>query len=273
MTDSLRVLAGQLARGGVASPAAEARILLAHVTGVPADRLFLVGSLPDGLRIALDQAVARRLAGEPLQHVTGEAWFRRVRLEVGPGVFVPRPETESLAGWAIDQLHARGHDQVVVELCAGSGAISLAIADEAPGHRQYAVELGEAAHGWATRNLAHTGVDLRLGDMAEAFGELDGTVDLLVVNPPYVPTGTVVAPEVEHDPGLAVFSGADGLDAIRVVRDVAVRLLRPGGALGCEHDESHDAAVREVFSSCGLRDVRTHADLVGRPRFTTAMAG
>lgn len=255
------------------SPDAEARTLLAHVAGMGVDRLFLLSELTASQREALDAAVGRRLAGEPVQHITGEAWFRHVRVAVGPGVFIPRPETELLAGWAIEWLDEREPGREVVELCAGSGAVSLAIATEAPGHRGHAIEVSPHAHAWAVRNLAGTQVDLRLGDMADSFADLDGRVDLVVVNPPYVPTSTAVPADVHHDPELAVFSGEDGLDAIRIVADVTARLLAPGGVLACEHDESHPDQVRRLFAEAGLGEIVTHDDLAGRPRFTTAVAG
>jgi release factor glutamine methyltransferase len=269
---ALRRLTVRLADGGSPSPEAEARTLLSHVTGMPIDRLFMVADLSDTQDEALRAAVDRRLAGEPVQHITGEVWFRHAHLTVGPGVFVPRPETELLAGWAIDRLRG-ATGRVVVELCAGSGAISRSIADEAPGHHQYAVEISETALAFARVNLAGTGVDLRAGDMAGAFHDLDSRVDLLVVNPPYVPNPTAVPQDVRLDPPTAVFAGEDGLDAVRVVAVVATRLLGRGGVLGCEHDESHPAAVRDLFERAGLAGVETHPDLAGRPRFTTAVAG
>ena len=128
----------------------------------------------------------RRATREPLQHLTGIAGFRHVELQVGPGVFVPRPETELLAGWAVEQCSVLV-DPVVVDLCTGSGAIAKAVADEVPTARVHAVELDEGAHAWAVRNLTGTGVDLRLGDLATAFGDLAGTVDVLTCNPPYIP--------------------------------------------------------------------------------------
>ena len=163
--------------------------------------------------------VARRAAREPLQHLTGEAWFRHVRLEVGPGVFTPRPETELLAGWAVEESQARLEAPVVVDLCTGSGAIAKAVARRGAAARVHAVELDEPAYRWAERNLADTGVDLRLRATSfTAFDDLAGTVDVVVCNPPYVPLEAweSVAPEArDHDPHLALFSGADGLDAIR----------------------------------------------------------
>ena len=179
---------------------------------------------------AYDALVGRRAAREPLQHLTGRAYFRHVELAVGPGVFVPRPETELLAGWAVERAGALDAP-VVVDLGTGSGAIAKAVADEVPHARVHAVEMDEAAHGWATANLAGTGVDLRLGDLATAFEELAGTVDVVVSNPPYIPLDAweSVALEVrDHDPALALWSGADGLDAMRVVEARAALLLGPG---------------------------------------------
>ena len=176
----------RLADAGVASPEADAEILLAHVLEIDRSRLVLVDEVADGDRATYDALVGRRAAREPLQHLTGRAYFRHVELAVGPGVFVPRPETELLAGWAVDR--AGGLDApVVVDLGTGSGAIAKAVADEVPHARVHAVELDEAAHGWATTNLAGTGVDLRLGDLGTAFDELAGTVDVVVSNPPYIP--------------------------------------------------------------------------------------
>jgi len=224
-----------------------------------------------------DALVARRAAREPLQHLTGTAYFRHVELAVGPGVFVPRPETELLAGWAIDQCLQRAHrdpESVVVDLCTGSGAVAKAIADEVPTASVHAVELDEAAHAWAARNLADTGVDLRLGDLASAFDDLAGTVDVLTCNPPYVPLDAweSVAPEArDHDPHLALFSGADGLDAIRTLERRAAVLLRTGGVVGFEHADVQGESAPAVFAASGRwADVRDHVDLAGRPRLTTA---
>jgi release factor glutamine methyltransferase len=163
---------------------------------------------------------------------------------------------------------------VVVDLCTGSGAIALSVATEAPEAQIHAVELDESAHGWAARNLSGSGVDLRQGDMAEAFGDLDGTVDVVVANPPYIPLEAYesVAPEArDHDPALALWSGDDGLEAMRVVEQVAARLLVPGGRVGAEHADVQGQSAPEVFSTAGRWvDVRDHLDLAGRPRFVTA---
>jgi release factor glutamine methyltransferase len=258
--------------GGVSSPRHDAETLLSHVTGVP--RLALVRQARlDGIqKEAFLELVAARARRVPLQHLTGTAGFRYVDLEVGPGVFVPRPETELLAGWAID--HAKTLESpVVVDLCTGSGAIALSLVHEVPGAQVHAVELDERALGWAQRNLAGTGVDLRLGDIADAFADIDGTVDVVVANPPYIPLDAweSVAPEVrDHDPALALWSGDDGLDAMRLVEQTAWRLLKPGGVVGVEHADAQGESAPEVFTG-RWSEVRDHQDLAERPRYVTAL--
>lgn len=270
----LRAASARLAEAGVASPEHDAAELLAHVLGTTRGRLVLLDAVDPAAEAAYDALVARRASREPLQHLTGTAAFRHVELAVGPGVFCPRPETELLAGWALEQLPDDGAGCTVVDLCTGSGAIAAALADEAPGATVHAVELDPDAHAWAARNLAGTRVDLRLGDMADAFGDLDGAVDVVVANPPYVPLEAWdgVAPEArDHDPALALWSGQDGLDAMRVLEGVAARLLRPGGVVGAEHADVQGASAVEVFGRTGRwREVRDHRDLAGRPRFVTA---
>ena len=268
----------RLRAGGVASPEHDAAELLAHVLGTDRSRLPLVDDVPDEVAEVYDGLVARRAAREPLQHLTGTAHFRRVTLEVGPGVFVPRPETELLAGWAIERARALLAERtpVVVDLCTGSGAIARALADEVPEAEVHAVEIDEAAHPWAERNLAGTGVDLRRGDLATAFPDLDGRVDVVVCNPPYVPLEAWESVAVEardHDPHLALFSGPDGLDAIRALERRAAALLRPGGVVGVEHADVQGESAPAVFAATGRwADVRDHADLNGRPRYLTARA-
>lgn len=259
-------------------PDADARLLLAHALGVPATRLLTLGELDADALARFEELLARRETGVPVQYLTGTAPFRHVEVAVGPGVFIPRPETEVMTGWALERLGEAGsrpgEPPVVVELCAGSGAISLAIADEFPGAEQYAVELSETAVEFARRNLAGTGVRLEQGDMADAFRDLDGTVDLVIANPPYVPLEAydgIPAEVRDHEPELALFSGADGLDAIRVLAGVAARLLRPGGWVCAEHAEVQHVSAPGVFVAHGGFDqVRDRADLNGRPRFVTA---
>lgn len=274
---ALRAGTALLTQAGQPSPRADAQTLLAYAMGCQPSELFTAPAPGPAQQADYLRALTRRAQGTPVQHITGEAWFRTVRIDVGPGVFVPRPETEVMTGWAIDRLRdlrSGGAVPLAVELCAGSAAISLAIAAEAPGCRQVAVELSEEAYAWAARNLASTGIDLVLGDMADAVPELDGTVDLVICNPPYVPLDSYldVTEEVRrHEPPLALFSGPDGLDALRVLADTGARLLRPGGLLCAEHAEVQAQSAPRVFVDHGSWDeVRDHRDLTDRPRFVTA---
>lgn len=284
MTDVRTVLAAavtQLSDAEVPSPAVDARELLALAMGVDTKALPLIETITAEQSVRFQDLIDRRAQRIPLQHLTGVAYFRYAELAVGPGVFIPRPETEVMTGWAIDQLRGLmagiadpNRPPTVVELCAGSGAISKAIAEELPGCRQYAVELSDDAAVWAERNLAGTRVDFRVGDMATAFPELDGTVDLVIGNPPYIPLDAYasVTPEVrDHDPMVALFSGDDGLDAMRVVADVGARLLHEGGLICAEHAEVQEHSVVDVFvRHGGYARVRDHHDLGNRPRFVTA---
>jgi release factor glutamine methyltransferase len=276
-SSALRSATATLAAAGVASPDHDAAELLAHVLGTTRSRLALVGEVPASVGEEYDALVARRARREPLQHLVGSAAFRYVELAVGPGVFTPRPETELLAGWGIDRARevlASGRAPVVVDLCTGSGAIALSVATEVPEAQVHAVELSEDALAWASKNLAGSQVDLRHGDMAGAFPDLDGAVDVVLCNPPYIPLDAYlsVAQEArDHDPHVALFSGEDGLEAIRVLERVATRLLRPGGVVGAEHADVQGESAPAVFIAAGRwADVRDHRDLAGRPRYTTA---
>lgn len=272
--DLAQEVAGQLSLSGSPSPGPEARTLVAHVLGVEPSQLFSA-SASEQDRAALQALVEQRASGVPLQHITGVAWFRYVTLAVGPGVFIPRPETEELVGWALTQLAQRPKGRRrVVELCAGSGAITASLARELGHVELHAVERSAEAHSYLRRNLEGLGVDIVLGDMAEAFHELDGTVDLVIVNPPYVPEGhrLLLPSDVLHDPAEALFAGEDGLAALHVVADVARRLLRPDGWLATEHDDSHAPAVVALLEAAGFRSVVSHPDLTGRPRYATAAA-
>ncbi|MBE1874845.1 peptide chain release factor N(5)-glutamine methyltransferase [Myceligenerans pegani] len=275
-----------LSDAGVGSPRVDAELLLAHVLGVdPGDvrrRAILGTRVPDDARSRFEEVVARRATREPLQHLTGVAHFRHLTLAVGPGVFIPRPETEQVAQVAIDEaLRLRGpgpRPPVVVDLCTGSGAIALSVATEVPGSRVYAVELDARAHEWAARNItavsAITPVRLVRGDARTALRELQGVVDVVVSNPPYVPHGAVPRdPEVaEHDPAVALYGlGADGLEVPRGIAAAAARLLRPGGLFVMEHAEAQAAAARAVVDLAGAFDTpETRDDLTGRPRMVVA---
>jgi release factor glutamine methyltransferase len=221
----------------------------------------------------------QRASRVPLQHLTGSAPFRHLELAVGPGVFVPRPETEQLAGWAIEQV-ADVATPLVVDLGSGSGALALAIAQEHPGARVTAVEHDAAAIEWTRHNArlraaaGDSPVRVVQGDMTDPglLRELDGQVDVVVSNPPYVPDDAVLPREVaEHDPPLALWGGPDGLDVVRGLLDTAARLLRQEGALGIEHADQQGSALPALVRAHGCWiDVADHPDLAGRPRYTTA---
>ena len=264
----------QLAEAGVTTPAADARWLVCHALKCDSTALVLRDASP-GDRDKVAGFVARRRTGEPVQHITGWAPFRYETLAVGPGVFIPRPETELL----VDEVLGHVTDlpagkRCVVELCAGSGAIVRSLARECGGLELHAVERSSGAWPWLLRNLEGLGVDCRQEDMSEAFHDLDARVDVVVANPPYVPTSLRgrLPVEVSHDPAEALFGGEDGLDVIRVVHSVARRLLAPGGLVAMEHDQSHADQVREIFSD-GFFDIRTVRDLAGHPRHLLARRG
>ena len=269
-----------LADAGVPSPEADALALAAHVLGCDVGdvrrRMVLLEECDAGVADRYAGLVAERAARLPLQHLTGQAHFRHLTLSVGPGVFTPRPETEVVAGLAIEAARACGPAPVVVDLCTGSGAIALAVADELPGATVHAVELSVDAHAWAARNVEATGlpVQLRLGDATTAYPELDGTVDVVVSNPPYIPVGMVpLDPEVrDHDPEVALYGGSeDGLAIPLAVARRAAGLLRPGGTLVMEHADSQGQTLPAALRRTGeWADVVDHPDLTGRPRATVA---
>ncbi|WP_405777546.1 peptide chain release factor N(5)-glutamine methyltransferase [Streptomyces sp. NBC_01538] len=263
----------RLADAGVPSPRNDAEELAAFVHGVKRGTLHTVKDVDFDARYW--EVIARREAREPLQHITGRAFFRYLELQVGPGVFVPRPETESVVGWAIDAVRAMDVvEPLIVDLCTGSGAIALALAQEVPRSRVHAVELSEDALAWTRKNMEGSRVDLRQGNALDAFPDLDGQVDLVISNPPYIPLTEweYVVPEArDHDPELALFSGEDGLDLIRGLERTAHRLLRPGGVVVVEHADTQGGQVPWIFTEeRGWADAADHPDLNNRPRFATA---
>lgn len=271
---AISAAAARLEAAGVESAQHDAEELAAHLLGLRRGGLALVEGLELDAAAAYELLVARRERREPLQHITGVAGFRYLDIAVGPGALVPRPETELVAGAAIDAARlVVGHPALVVDLGTGTGAIALAVASEVPGAVVHAVDVDPAALVWAARNVAATGcsVALHQSAAAEALPELDGTVDVVVSNPPYLPAGTTIGAEVEHDPAVALWGGPDGLTVVREVVAAAERLLRPGGVLVLEHDASHGEAVRLLLAeSPSWTDERTHRDLTGRDRFVVA---
>jgi release factor glutamine methyltransferase len=274
----LTAAAARLRDAGIESAAQDARILLSFVSGIELVRLPLLVELDDDHARRFEKLISQRADRVPVQHLTGRAHFRHIDVAVGPGVFVPRPETEVMTGWAIDTIRPMitlHHRPLVVELGTGSGVIAKAIASELTRADIHAVEISEEAAAYARRNLADTLVELHVTDMADALPEFNSAVDLVIANPPYIPLEAYasVPPEVrDHDPALALFSGADGLDAIRVVASVAARLLRPAGFVCIEHaDVQGDAATEVLVRAGAFRGVRDHRDLTGRSRFVTAV--
>lgn len=268
---------------GVPSPRNDAEQLAAHVLSVDRARLLLAPLLT---REQLDEfraVVARRAQRIPLQHLLGHAAMGELELEVGPGVFVPRPETELVFAWAVAQLAAMSleHAPLVVDLCTGSGALALAVAHARPDAHVYAVELDPDALWWARRNAdlraaaGDTAIVVYADDVTEpaALAPLYGRVDLVLANPPYLPDDAQLEPEVaEHDPVVALFAGPDGLDVIRPMVSVIARLLRPAGATAIEHDDGNGARVAELLAAAGsFTDIAEHPDLAGKPRFVTAV--
>jgi release factor glutamine methyltransferase len=264
----------RLSAAGLESPRVDAELLLSHVLGVPRGRLWMISGVHPSAVVALDRLVKQRLLRTPLQHIVGRAPFRHVQVAVGPGVFVPRPETELLVDAVLPVLTPLTTGSVVVDLCSGSGALALALADEVPGARVIAVESAPEALEWLRRNARGSSVEVVEGDVTEPglLPELGAGVDAVVANPPYVPTTTDVAAEVRFDPEVAVFAGPSGLAVIPYVIARAAELLRPGGVLAVEHDDSHGTAVPELLSADGRwRDIADHRDLTGRPRYGTAI--
>ncbi|WP_442908653.1 peptide chain release factor N(5)-glutamine methyltransferase [Homoserinibacter sp. YIM 151385] len=285
--DALRTVAGLrahavrvLGAAGIGAPEVDAELLLAHVLGLSRGQVqakALVDAPVDAEQaFQAIEAVERRASREPLQHITGRAPFRHLELSVGPGVFVPRPETELTAQIALDALLAvPSPSPLAVDLGTGSGAIALALATEAPHARVIAVENQTAAFVWAKQNAREQGAEnLRLvfDDLARALPELDGQVDVVVSNPPYIPAAAIPRdPEVRlHDPETALYGGADGLDVVRALSVRAHALARPGGALVIEHGEPQGAEIRAILEADGWRATATHRDLLGRDRVTTA---
>lgn len=286
MDDARRLLRdGQrrLTDAGIGNAGAEARWLWASVMGVDGGAMVARTTPTDEQATRFEALVARRCQRQPLQHLLGRAAFRHLDLHVGPGVFVPRPETELLVDLVLGYL-APIANPVVVDLCSGSGAIGLAVACEAPQSRVTLLERSGAALDWLRRNVADqpapvrrrihvVQADVTTTSSRVALADQMGKVDVVVVNPPYVPTSTVVGPEVEHDPPEAVFAGVDGLDLFPSLSELALALLHSGGRLALEHDESHPDALSAYLAAQGWLELTEVADLTGRPRFITALRG
>lgn len=281
LSQALGRAAARLAEAGIADPAVDAELLAGFVLGAERGGVQAAAIRGDRLSAAdavrLDELVARRATREPLQHITGTAPFRHLELRVGPGVFVPRPETEVVAQLAIDALRAAASaSPIAVDLGTGSGAIALAMATEVPHAQVFAAENSVDAFVWTKENFAAVGADnarLAFIDLAHAFPELDGTVSVVASNPPYVPDAAIPRdPEVRFfDPAAALYGGEDGLDVVRVLSKVGLRLAHPGGTIVIEHGEWQGEAIRGILTADGWRAAATHPDLTMRDRATTAL--
>ncbi|MER7448460.1 peptide chain release factor N(5)-glutamine methyltransferase [Microbacterium sp. NPDC097977] len=279
LASAVRTATARLAEAGVPDPLVDAELLAGHLLGLRRGEvqaaLIRGDALSAEIESALDAVVARRAAREPLQHITGVAPFRHLELAVGPGVFVPRPETETVVQYAIDALLGSALPApIAVDLGTGSGAIALAMATEVPHARVFAAELSPDAYPWAVRNTAGVeNLTLVNDDLAHAFRELDGTASVVISNPPYVPDAAIPRdPEVRlFDPSMALYGGADGLDLVRVLSVRAAELLHPGGLLVIEHGELQGEEIRGILTRDGWRAAATHRDLTLRDRATTAL--
>jgi release factor glutamine methyltransferase len=265
-----------LAEAGIDSARYDAEQLAAHLAGTDSGRLTLLESPGDEFFGRYSEVIAARAQRVPLQHLTGTVAFGPVILNVGPGVFIPRPETEAILAWATAQ--GLGRRPVIVDLCTGSGALAVALARHRPAARIIGIDNSLTALEYARRNAEGSTVELVHADVTEPvsksdlLAELDGKVDLVVANPPYVPDDAVLEPEVaQHDPYHAVFGGPDGMALINAVVAHAGRLLRPGGLFAVEHDDTTSSKTVELVAGTGLFDeVVARRDLAGRPRFVTA---
>ena len=279
LSDALAMASQKLSEVGVPSPQADATWLLCHVldtnrsdllTRITFDQELTIEQLADFLA-----ALSRREKREPLQHITGKAAFRSLELMVGPGVFVPRPETEQVVQYAIDYLRQLPKPGVAIDLGTGSGAIAIAMATEVPQTKVYAVELSEAAFAYAAKNIEANAamVELRLGAMQNVVSDLVGGLDVVISNPPYIPNSAIPKdPEVRnYDPELALYGGEDGLDVIRDISGIAAALLRSGGLLVLEHADGQSDAIRELLLNDGWLSVNAFQDATLRYRTITAI--
>ena len=275
LRQAIDVATAALAEAGIDSARTDAELLAAHLAGVSRGRLAAVDEPDADFFARYDQLVDARCSRIPLQHLTGSAAFGPLEMSVGPGVFIPRPETEALLEWALAQ--RLPEQPVIVDLCTGSGALAIALALHWPRARVIAVDDDATALGYARRNAASTTVELVQADVTVPglFTELRGSVDLVVANPPYIPTGAQLDPEVaDHDPAHALFGGADGMAVIEPITRLAAGWLKPGGLFAVEHDDTTSQDTVETISSTKLFDAITaRRDLAGRPRFVTACRG
>jgi release factor glutamine methyltransferase len=270
---------GKLREAGVTSATVDAELLACFCLGISRSELQLLVAtnqeFPDEHMNQFQAVLARRVSREPLQHITGTAPFRHLELKVGPGVFTPRPETEQVVGYAMEKI-SKLHNPLIVDLCSGSGAIAISLNSEIPGSNVFAVELSKDAFGYLLQNAASYGLtkeNLRNEDLQTSLSELDGLVDLVISNPPYIPNDAVpVDLEVQlHEPSESLYGGVDGLDVVRKISVRALMLLKPGGLLVLEHADSQSSAIGKLLLAEGWLDIEARADLAGKERMISAV--
>jgi release factor glutamine methyltransferase len=279
ISEALELAADKFSAAGVLSPSVDAELLGCFILEIDRSELTLLAidnqSFPENKLAEFLDAVRRREKREPLQHITGLAPFRHLELEVGPGVFIPRPETEQLVDLAIEKIQ-KVNSPLIVDLCSGSGAIAIALSTELESSTVYAVELSSEAFKYLTRNFEKYGLGtktLRNENLTNALEELQGKVDLIVSNPPYIPDAAVpIDLEVKlHDPSIALYGGEDGLEVIRQISTRALYLLGPGGQLVLEHANTQAPAIGELLLSEGWQEIVSSQDLTGKNRMISAV--
>ncbi len=278
VSEAIKIATDKLSSAGVSSPSVDAELLSCFVLGIARSELTLQvvteQTFPDDKLEKFFSVLDRREKREPLQHITGTAAFRHLELEVGPGVFIPRPETEQLVELAIKNLEGISAP-VIVDLCSGSGAIAISLFTELEGANVYSVELSSEAFGFLTRNYQKYGLDLASAKnehLSTALEGLQGKVDLVISNPPYIPDAAIpLELEVQlHEPSLALYGGQDGLDVIRQISTRALYLLKPGGLILLEHADTQAGAISELLLISGWQEVVSRQDLSGKNRMILA---
>ena len=279
VSELLSESSSKLKEAGVISATVDAELITCFCLGISRSELSLmVATNQEFPQESLDKfqlALARRVARQPLQHITGTAPFRHLELKVGPGVFTPRPETEQVVGFAMEKI-TNFQSPLIVDLCSGSGAIAISLATEVLGSKVFAVEKSEEAFGYLLQNAASYGlskVNLRNEDLQNSLSELDGKVDLVISNPPYIPNDAIpIDLEVQlHEPSMSLYGGVDGLDVIRQISIRAKKLLKSGGLLVLEHADSQSNAIGKLLLAGGWQEIEARADLAGKERMISAV--
>jgi release factor glutamine methyltransferase len=271
--------ASKLKEAGVTSATVDSELLACHCLGISRSQLGLMvvtnQKFPKESLELFQSALARRVARQPLQHITGQAPFRQLQLKVGPGVFTPRPETEQVVGFALEKI-SNWPSPVIVDLCSGSGAIAISLATEILGSNVFAVEKSKEAFAYLCENAASFGFaqeNLRNEDLQNSLPELDAAVDLVISNPPYIPNDAIpIDLEVQlHEPSMSLYGGEDGLDVVKQISTRAMKLLKPGGLLVMEHADTQSMAIAKLLLDEGWLDIEARADLAGKDRMISAV--